>query len=231
MREMAEFLILRLNGPMQAWGKHTFETFRPSELFPTRSGLVGLLGACLGIDRRATANLRALSDGFTFAVRVDAGLFEPRKLTDFHTIKNARGVQPGKWKEQEISRREYLCDARFTLALDVRADARYDAHAIREAVRQPHFTPFLGRRCCPLSAPLLDDTVGHGGLVEAEDLHMALAAVPPHEGTVYSELERGAIARLTVRDVPMFGKERQFATRPVFVHARESASETVPEQT
>ena len=48
---MSRYLILRLDGPMQAWGSHTFEDFRPSNLFPTRSGLLGLLGACLGIDR------------------------------------------------------------------------------------------------------------------------------------------------------------------------------------
>ena len=47
---MPRYLILRLDGPMQAWGTHTFEDFRPSNLFPTRSGLLGLLGACLGID-------------------------------------------------------------------------------------------------------------------------------------------------------------------------------------
>ena len=48
---MPRYLILRLDGPMQAWGTHTFEDFRPSNLFPTRSGLLGLLGACLGLER------------------------------------------------------------------------------------------------------------------------------------------------------------------------------------
>ena len=54
---MSRYLILRLDGPMQAWGSHTFEDFRPSNLFPTRSGLLGLLGACLGIDRGDHAGL------------------------------------------------------------------------------------------------------------------------------------------------------------------------------
>ena len=46
---MPRFLILRLDGPMQAWGTHTFEDFRPSNLYPTRSGLLGLLSRHLPI--------------------------------------------------------------------------------------------------------------------------------------------------------------------------------------
>ena len=48
---MPRYLILKLQGPMQAWGPILFEDFRPSHLFPTRSALLGLIGACLGIDR------------------------------------------------------------------------------------------------------------------------------------------------------------------------------------
>ena len=33
---MKDFLILKLQGAMQAWGGHTYETFRPSYIFPTR---------------------------------------------------------------------------------------------------------------------------------------------------------------------------------------------------
>lgn len=41
---MRSYLILRLAGPMQAWGQPTFEGTRPTGRFPTRSGLLGLLG-------------------------------------------------------------------------------------------------------------------------------------------------------------------------------------------
>lgn len=48
---MTDYLIMRLCGPMQAWGLPGFEATRSSASFPTRSGLLGLLGACLGIPR------------------------------------------------------------------------------------------------------------------------------------------------------------------------------------
>lgn len=37
---MPIYLILKLEGPMQAWGGHTFEDYRPIQPFPTRSGIL-----------------------------------------------------------------------------------------------------------------------------------------------------------------------------------------------
>lgn len=74
---MPRYLILRLDGPMQAWGTHTFEDFRPSSHFPTRSGLLGLLGACLGIDRRDHAGQEGLAASVEFTVRVDRAVLRP----------------------------------------------------------------------------------------------------------------------------------------------------------
>lgn len=78
---MPNYLILRLDGPMQAWGTHTFEDYRPCNSFPTRSGLLGLLGACLGIDRRDTSALNRLADSVEFTVRVDRTAQRPGVVT------------------------------------------------------------------------------------------------------------------------------------------------------
>lgn len=68
---MESFLILKLAGPLQAWGGHTFEDFRPSHDVPTRSGLLGLLGACLGVRRDDPDGQQALARSVRFAVRTD----------------------------------------------------------------------------------------------------------------------------------------------------------------
>ena len=68
---MREYLILKLQSPMQAWGRETFEGLRPSELFPGRSALLGLLGACLGVDRTDRLHQQSLASSVAFAVRVD----------------------------------------------------------------------------------------------------------------------------------------------------------------
>jgi len=79
---MPRFLILKLDGVMQGWGGHTYEDWRPTELFPTRSGLLGLLGACLGIDRQDIDRLNALAESVNFAVRVDSRVDQGGKKND-----------------------------------------------------------------------------------------------------------------------------------------------------
>lgn len=97
---MEDFLILKLQGPMQAWGEHSFEGTRPSGNFPTLSALLGLLGACLGIRRNEYGHLQQLADSVHFAVRkevrhVKTGADSTRpltviKMTDYHTVQDAR---------------------------------------------------------------------------------------------------------------------------------------------
>jgi len=214
---MAEYLILKLQGPMQAWGGHTYEDYRPSELFPTRSGLLGLLAACLGIDRRDHARQQSLSKSFQFAVRADCKPDIPtRKMTDFHTVMDARKVDGKARKFPVVSRREYLCDASFTVAMDFQKNAEFDLQTVQQALTQPHYTPFLGRRSCPLARPIFES------VVEADTAHEALASATPHAGTVYSEWQDGDVTRLRVRDVPTFAEHRQFQTRDVFICNQES---------
>lgn len=218
---MPRFLILRLDGPMQAWGTHTFEDFRPSNLYPTRSGLLGLLAACLGIERGDHAAQAALAASVEFSVRVDTAVERPGreqpakrpgvKLPDFHTVMDARKVDGKVNKFPVVSRREYLFDAAFTVAVGAKPDAAYSLAAIAEALRRPLYTPTLGRRACPPTRPLLD------GEIEAADGVSALRASRGCGALIYSEsLESGQPLRL--RDVPLHGNKRQFGTRLVYLH-------------
>ena len=220
---MQRFLILRLDGPMQAWGTHTFEDFRPSNLYPTRSGLLGLLAACLGIERSDHARQAALAASVEFSVRVDTAVERPDrkqpmektgvKLPDFHTVMDARKVDGKVNKFPVVSRREYLFDAAFTVAIGSKNDAPVALAAIADALRRPLYTPTLGRRACPPTRPLLD------GEVEAADGVTALRASSGSGALIYSEHEgEPAGLELRLRDVPLYGNKRQFGTRLVYLH-------------
>ncbi len=208
---MNEYIILRLKGVLQSWGGHTFEDYRPSNLFPTRSGLVGLLAACLGIDRKDIVNQKALSDSFRYAVRVDETSNRFYKITDFHTVLKARRVSGKAGDDPVVSRREYLCDASFTVALNLTETTVFSVQRIIDHLKNPVYTPFLGRRSCPLSVPPFHS------IVLAESLNKALEAVEPHRGTIYSEEDEND-NRFIVRDVPLCNGKRQFATRTVYIH-------------
>jgi CRISPR system Cascade subunit CasD len=225
---MPQFLILRLDGPMQAWGTHTFEDFRPVNAFPTRSGLLGLLGACLGIDRQDKAAQQALAGSVELTVRVDEAAPRPEaedanrqwsrktamKQADYHTVLNARKVDGSTNKYPIESHREYLFDAAFTVAVGNRAEPAVALSTLLEAVRRPAFTPTLGRRSCPLGRPLLDPSA----LIEAVDAIKALAEVAPAGGTLYTEGDLVSDLPLQLRDVPCYGERRQFNNRYIYVH-------------
>lgn len=220
---MPRYLILRLDGPMQAWGTHTFEDFRPSNLFPTRSGLLGLLGACLGIDRRDHTGMEQLAMSIEFTVRVDRAVLRPDeeksipkaavKLSDYHTVLAARKVDGSVNKNPVESRREYLFDASFTVAIGAKPGATVALKTIAQALRRPCYTPVLGRRSCPISRPLLE-----GDVIEANDAKAALATALPIGGLIYAEGDLRSGQPMTMRDVPMHGRNRQFGTRQVYIH-------------
>lgn len=228
---MPRFLILRLDGPMQAWGTHTYEDFRSSNLFPTRSGLVGLLGACMGIERTDHQAMKALASSVELAVRVDKAAVRidndaPSskthiKLPDYHTVREARRAnRPPKDGETVQSWREYLFDAAFTVAICERPQASIKLDQIELGLRAPCYTPVLGRRSCPLARPLVDKEA----FVEARDVKAALSLVVPVGGLIYSEGELQSEQPMQIRDVPLHGKHRQFGTRKIYVHREDSCS-------
>lgn len=210
---MRSFLILKLLGPMQAWGGHTYEDYRPSSAFPSRSGLLGLLGACLGIDRSDSEGQLALSRCYRFAVRAE-GAFG--WLTDFHTVLDARKVG-GKTNDYPVvSRREYLVPAAdggsFSVAVWQVADGAIGLQELAMAVRKPIYTPVLGRRSCPLARPLYEAEVN------ADDAISALSQIAPVGGPIYSDEGGEGLPQLRVRDEPIVIRPRQFASRRVFIH-------------
>lgn len=211
---MREHLILKLQGPMQAWGRESFEGLRPSELFPGRSALLGLLGACLGVERTDQNRQQALACSVSFAVRVDR---QGQKMTDYHTVKNAREDYRGLKSHDTIQTwREYWQDACYTVAVWNNPDAVVLLAEIAQAVKQPIYTPVLGRRSCPLARPLFET------LLSAESALSALAQIGRNQGTVYSEENSAGAIPLKKRDVPIIHQPRQFASRTLFMTAGES---------
>lgn len=206
---MKDYLLLKLQGPLQAWGRESFEGLRPSELYPGRSALLGLLGACLGIDRLDSNGQHDLASSVQFAVRVDQ---QGQKMTDYHTVKNARKEYTGLKSHETIQTwREYWQDAKYTVLLWLTEEAVLSLEQIEAALKKPVYTPVLGRRSCALSRPLYD------GRLAAQSVLAAFSLCEPVGGTIYSdEFDEHAIP-LKKRDVPMVDRPRQFASRRVYM--------------
>ncbi len=148
---------LRLHGPLQAWGGAAIGDDRPTLPFPTRSGVLGMVAACMGIRRDQQDRLAALAHGTRVHVRVDVA---GTPLVDDQTIQDHPRASTTRQTIQ--SKRTYLCDASFAAVVLPGPEASVDA--ISAAIAEPVFAPFLGRRSCVPSSPLL-----MGAPVEADD--------------------------------------------------------------
>ncbi|MFF5110896.1 type I-E CRISPR-associated protein Cas5/CasD [Streptosporangium sp. NPDC000509] len=156
--------MLRLAGPLQSWGEHSVFTQRDSLRFPTRSGLIGLLASAEGVSRD---QLLGAYEALRFTVRIDRPGVQ---MIDFHTIGGGlpRGVprpdgtQRSRDTATMVTRRQYLSDAVFTVGVE---GSEQRLGELAEALRRPHWQPYLGRRSCPPDQPLLlrhvDDPVTH----------------------------------------------------------------------
>jgi CRISPR system Cascade subunit CasD len=147
-------LVLRLAGPLQSWGEHSVFAQRDTLRFPTRSGLIGLLASAEGLKRGEDLSGYQV---LRFTIRIDRpGV----RMMDFHTIGGGlpRGVPrpDGSQRSREtatmVTRRQYLSDASFTVAVEGPEDRLAE---VATALRRPHWQPYLGRRSCPPDQPLL----------------------------------------------------------------------------
>lgn len=176
---MAEkkLLILRLEGALQGWDASSKWDERGAGDFPTKSGVVGLLGCALGLER-GSPELVQLNEAVTMVVRADR---RGERVIDFQTVtgsplRNAEG-KPKSTGNTIISRRSYLQDACFTVFLSV--DTEWHGR-LTDALRAPKWCVYLGRKTCVPSRPVLECVdPPFAGLSEA------LYAYPPAARAVY----------------------------------------------
>ena len=163
---MPDFLIFQLYGQMAAWGEIAVGEYRPSRDYPSKSAIIGLVAAALGIARDDEDRQLALSEtlGFGVCVLARGGI-----LRDYHTSQ----VPPAKKKRYFATRRAELCDVDknelktilsqrdyhtdflYKVALWQNGDAvSFSLEKIKQALIYPHFCLYLGRKSCPLSLPL-----------------------------------------------------------------------------
>lgn len=179
----ADIIFLRIEGPLQSWGENSRLVIRRTAEAPTKSGVIGLICSAMGLTReQAGAHLRELNL-LRMGVRID----QPgQRWWDYHTVGAGYGLTSANGKikitestgeyETLVSRREYLCDSSFLIALQGGADL---VARIRDALEEPRWPIFLGRKSCPPSAPLLENHKAAAGNLESDDgLLNALSAVP-----------------------------------------------------
>lgn len=196
-------LLLRLAAPLQSWGDDSRFSQRHTRREPTKSGIIGMLAAAQG--RRRTERVEDLTQ-LEFAVRID----QPGSIRrDFQTAI--------RWETRQsmpLSVRYYLEDATFVAGVSGEASL---VAGLADAIRSPRWAPYLGRRSCPPSRPVLI------GVVDT-DLRSAIRRVPWQAAQWFQQKQGGAadvvvrcdarpdeVGVETVRDVPVSFDSRRRA--------------------
>lgn len=171
---MAQFLTFALVAPIASFGTLAVGERRPTWDRPARSAVLGLAGACLGVEREDDAGQAALAADYGLALLCVA---PGRLLADYHTaqVPPSRGKRRFATRREELqapdlatilSRRDYRTGGWHLAALWARDPApRWALGDIATAMRAPTFVPYLGRKSCPLGLPLapaLDDAPDPG---------------------------------------------------------------------
>lgn len=187
-----QFLVFHLQGPLAAWGATAVGERRPVWDAPSKSAVLGLLAAGLGVGRHDGAAHAALDAGLGFAVRQDA---PGRPLRDYHTAQAPKARRNANWRTRRdelsaddlntvLSDRLYRVEAAATVAVWLRtgADAsldstglylagldlaRLDLAALAAGLIQPRYSLYLGRKSCPLGRPPRPRMLAASGLLDA----------------------------------------------------------------
>lgn len=137
-------LLLQCVAPLQSWGTQSEYIVRDTGREPSKSGIIGLLCAAMGIARGDQTTLAQLAE-LTMSVRVDR---EGKILRDYHTITD--NYDDKKKSSTVVSTRYYLADAMFLVGLE---GEDMLLEQIQAALHHPKWNLFLGRKSCPPSRP------------------------------------------------------------------------------
>lgn len=157
-------LLVRLKGPMQSWGTRSRFDTRDTEKEPSKSGVLGLVCAAMGIDRDNWVDLKPLTE-LRFGVRMDRPGVIKR---DYHTAMDIIKADESGKEKTAVTNRYYLSDASFLVGLEAVGDDETLLNKIHDSLRNPVWPIYLGRKSFVPSAPVyLPDGISPTNLEKA----------------------------------------------------------------
>ena len=197
------FLLFQIYAPLVSWGEIAVGGERQSSRYPSKSSVLGLIAASLGIKREEEKRLNDLAESLGIAVQLHSG---GSVLKDFHTVQVPRSKSKIEYHTRReellgvdekdnaiISRREYRCDALSVVAVYLKDNVRVSKENeiittiqdIENALREPHFHLYFGRKSCVPGLPLDPKPIDATSLKEAFEKYCVSAiekvVIPIHE--------------------------------------------------
>ncbi len=236
------YLALLLDAPLQSWGFESRFQRRTTGWHPTKSGVIGLICAAMGLakgpveERETLPELAALKMTSIAVPRKRANPWKNqmdelpmRRLEDFHTVGGGydketerfnipRKASGGPCDDPTVTRRQYLLDACFGVIL---AGERAVLERVAAKLEDPVWGIWFGRKSCIPAQPV------YRGLfaTEAEACRALIGDASLESFTVVREVDNFADGTDSLNDQPIsFGDGmssgsdmRRFAPRRIEV--------------
>lgn len=231
MSDETAHLALLLDAPLQSWGFESRFQRRTTGLHPTKSGVVGLICATMGLAKgtdaeRETLPLLTMLKMTSIAIQREQvnrwtgekSELPVRRLEDFHTVLKTRRASGKMNDDPVVTRRQYLLDARFGVIL---TGSRLLLQRVATALTDPVWGVWFGRKSCIPAEPIC-----RGLFASPAEAEKALIGDAPLESfTTVTEAESFAEGTDSLNDQPIsFGDgtssgpdKRQFAVRRIRV--------------
>jgi CRISPR system Cascade subunit CasD len=152
---------LTLEGAFQAWGVPSEYEHRGTSYYPTARGIVGMIGCCLGIPR-GDKELENLQSVLKISSEVNHDENDNKLsgmiLTDYQTVSKKDGsklnsANGGTGESYNlVLRKAYLNDASFSVLIEGPDEL---VQKIYDALLDPVWIPYLGRKNCMPTVPLI----------------------------------------------------------------------------
>lgn len=213
-------LALMLDAPLMSWGFASRFQRRTTGIHPTRSGILGMLCAALGAVRGSTAERQWLARFESLRLTVLAiprqpeGCHQPleiQRLEDYHTVSGTRSAENRIKKDAVLTHRQYLLDAKFGVIL---AGSSATLEPVAEALRNPRWGVWFGRKCCLPAAPVLRGD----GVVATPDEALAALGLAGRNLAEFARVQDAASfadGTDTLMDAPVSFLTREFKPRRI----------------
>jgi CRISPR system Cascade subunit CasD len=217
-------LAIYLDAPLQSWGVSSRFQRRGTESAPSKSGVLGLIAAAMGIDKHGPDESERLAPlsacrFSVFPLATGENTAPVLRLEDFHTVgggydrddpvdklRIARKASGGV-STTIVTRRFYLEQARFAALIEGDSGILQKAAA---ALEDPVWGVWFGRKCCLPAAPLLPTL--------ASSISKALDALLQKTGSrIVGEgrIEQDGDGAWHHPDQPVSFARREFFSRPL----------------
>ena len=199
------YLALLLDGPLQSWGFASRFQRRTTGMHPTKSGVIGLICAAMGLAKGSReedellptlAELKMTTIAIPRTVERASSRLPVRRLEDFHTVLDTRRASGAMNKDAVITHRQYLLDARFGVILE---GNRTLLENVAAALQDPRWGVWLGRKSCIPAEPI------HRGVfaTDVESQRALIGDAPLDVFTTATDVERFDEGTDSLNDQPV----------------------------